>query len=128
MSDKAFPREGELYKRIEIAGHTFDILYGFYTEAERDKNELTPIFPDFEAYPVFSQEGHPLVNRIQDACEHYCTKTDGSGDGWCADCIYFPNESHEIGICSCIHRRCSSPLSKAHEHEQPIFIGTLAEA
>lgn len=120
MSDKAIPVEGQLYKEITIAGHTFKILYGYYNDAERARGEPTPIFPDFEESPVYSHEGYPIVNRIQDACMHYRTVIGNRGDGWCADCVHYPNEWCEIGECRCEHRRRDSN-EKIAEFPEDIF-------
>ncbi len=92
------PNEGDIYKIINICGIEFVLRYGFYSESERELGEPIPILPNFNETPFFTENGMPLVTCIQDACKHYCPKN-GTGDGWCADCIYFPNECDEIGIC-----------------------------
>ena len=96
--------EGDLYKVITVAGHTFTIRYGYYTEEDRLSGEPTPVFPNFENEPLFSEQGHPLVTRIQDSCLHYRSH-DGAGDGWCADCRMFENGQEDIGLCLCEARR-----------------------
>lgn len=106
MSEKSLRCEGDVYKTITVADHTFTIKYGYYTESERTSDDPMPIFPDFDAEPLYSLDGYPLVLRIQEACEHYVPH-DGIGDGWCADCTYYPSEYDEIGICRCEGRRKS---------------------
>lgn len=106
--NKAKPREGEIYKIITVAGHHFTIRYGYYTDDERMSQEPIPIFPCFESQPLYCKDGFPLVTRIQDSCEHYLVQEGRDGDGWCADCVYYPDEHADIGVCQCAHRRCQS--------------------
>lgn len=98
------PREGDIYDVVPVGGHSFVIRYGFYEESERGVSDPIPIFPCFLTNPVHTDEGSPLVTRIQDACEHYIP-TQGEGDGWCADCIHCQNWYTEIGICQCPRRQ-----------------------
>ncbi len=93
------PSEGDIYKKITVSGKTFVILYGYYSDKERD-GEPMPVLPDFDMVPVYDGEGRRLVTRIQDACKHYKPKTE-KGDGWCSDCEYFPDPREDIGICQC---------------------------
>lgn len=99
------PREGDIHEVICVGGHSFTICYGYYTESERGVTDPIPIYPCFISNPHYTQEGHPLVTRIQDACEHYATGEGNVGDGWCADCVHCASEHDEIGICRCMHRR-----------------------
>lgn len=98
------PREGDIYDVVHVGGHQFVIRYGFYEESERGESDPIPIYPCFISTPHYTNEGHPLVTRIQDACEHYRTET-GSGDNWCADCVHCISEHADIGICRCPNRR-----------------------
>lgn len=104
FSDLAFPREGDLYKRITVAGHTFELKYGYYEEHERALCPPVVIFPDLVTYPVYCREGYPLVTQIQDTCEHY-TATGDSAENWCGDCERFYSEHPEIGICRCDQKK-----------------------
>ena len=101
------PREGDIFDIVHVGGHQFTIRYGYYEEAERGKVDPIPIYPCFIRNPMYTVEGYPLVTRIQDVCEHYCTDEDSGGDGWCADCIHCQNAHEEIGICRCVHRHIS---------------------
>lgn len=100
----ARPKEGDIYNVLQIGGHSFIIRYGYYDESERGNSEPIPIFPCFITEPKHTEEGMPLVTRIQDACEYY-SAAEGEGDGWCADCIYCPSWKEEIGICQHRARR-----------------------
>lgn len=104
FNDPGLPQEGALYKRITVAGHTFELLYGYYEEYERELCPPVVIFPDLIASPLYCKDGYPLVTQIQDSCEHY-TAANGCEDNWCGDCDHFSGEHPEIGICRCEHRR-----------------------
>lgn len=99
MADKRPPREGDIYKILKVAEREFVIRYGYYSEGDRLLEDPMPILPDFLVNPEYSKCGRPFVTRIQDACEHYSTVNDSSGDGWCADCKYYNNKSDEISLC-----------------------------
>lgn len=98
--DPALPREGDLYKRITVAGHTFELRYGYYEERERDICPPVVIFPDLVTYPAYCPDDFPLVTQIQDACECYIN-SNGSPENWCGDCLHFSGQNPEIGICRC---------------------------
>ena len=102
------PREGDIYDVVHIGGHSFVIRYGFYDESERGVSDPIPIFPCFLTDPVHTDDGSPLVTRIQDACEHY-DATEGAGDGWCADCVHCQSWQTEIGVCQCPDRKQDHP-------------------
>ena len=105
------PREGDVHEVVRVGGHSFTILYGYYTSAERQNTDPLPIYPCFITEPRFTPEGQPLVTRIQDACEHYSIGKEGDGDGWCADCRHFSGTHSTIGICQCVDRRCETAAS-----------------
>lgn len=105
--NSTIPHEGDIHEVICVGGHTFTIRYGYYTEAERNKTEPIPIYPCFITDPHYTPEGHPLVTRIQDACEHYQAGEGETGDEWCADCVHCFNEHTEIGICQCPQRKAT---------------------
>lgn len=107
--ERIVPREGDVHAVVCVGGHSFTIRYGYYTELERHSTDPIPIYPCFVTNPHYTQEGCPLVTRVQDACEHYDTGQESGGDRWCADCIYCSDVSKEIGICRCDHRRLLQP-------------------
>ena len=90
--------EGTLYKRIELYGKTFDIYYGYYDESDKKSpyNESVPIYPNFEAEPVYTDTGERFVTAMQDKCEHF--KGNPKGDS-CISCSYFKFGCDLIGIC-----------------------------
>lgn len=102
--DPALPREGDVYKRLTVAGHFFELRYGYYEEHERTLCPPVVIFPDLTAACVHSPEGYPLVTQIQDACEHYI-HSGSFPEHWCGDCAHFTGEHREIGICRCEHKK-----------------------
>lgn len=99
------PKEGDVHEVVCVGGHSFTIRYGYYSESERGNVDPIPIYPCFISDPHYTHEGHPLVTRIQDACEHYAAGPEAAGDGWCADCVHCVGSHQEIGICQCEHRR-----------------------
>lgn len=99
------PREGDVHAVECVGGHSFTIRYGYYDESERHSTDPIPIYPCFISNPHYTTEGFPLVTRIQDACEHYFTGEENTGDGWCADCLHYSAGHTQIGICQCEHRR-----------------------
>jgi len=105
-TDPGLPQEGALYKDLTVAGHKFELRYGYYEECERQMCPPVVIFPDLMAQPLFSEEGYPLVTQVQDACPYY-RANQGTEDHWCGDCIYYSGAHREIGICRCAQRRNS---------------------
>ena len=96
--------EGDLYRILNVAGHDFELRYGYYEESERQHCPPVVVYPNLQAAPLYSPEGNPLVTQVQDICEH-CRAPDGEEAHWCSDCIYFSGEHRDIGICRCAHRR-----------------------
>lgn len=94
------PIEGDIYKIITVSDKTFVLRYGYYSDSERD-GEPMPIMPDFEREPFYDKNGKRFVTRIQDACQSYCPRDGARGDGWCADCSFYPDAMQDIGICQC---------------------------
>lgn len=104
FADPVLPREGELYKRLTVAGHTFELRYGYYQEQERTICPPVVIFPDLAARKLYCPEGYPLVTQIQDPCQLYAATT-APPENWCGDCSHFSGEHPEIGICRCEQRK-----------------------
>ncbi len=92
-------KEGELYQSLEIAGTTFHIYYGYYSESERSRWGPAPIYPDFLREPQFSAQGEPYTRADQDICCHYRPKSSVSGENWCNDCQHFQLHADIIGLC-----------------------------
>lgn len=103
MPDPMIPKEGQLYKSFTVAGHLFELRYGYYEDHERQLCPPVVIFPDLMAAPLYCKDGYPLVTQIQDPCEHYAAKH--GEEEWCGDCAYFCSEHREVGICRCDHRK-----------------------
>lgn len=98
-------KEGELYKTLIVCDKAFDILYGYYSDAERDRWDPIPIYPDFAKIPQYTGEGLPIVTAEQAVCEHYLPKAKASGEEWCNDCTHFKLIEEIIGICKCKQRK-----------------------
>lgn len=106
FNDTGLPKEGDLYKRLAVAGHIFELRYGYYEERDRSLCLPVVIFPDFSASPIYCPDGYPLVTQIQDACEYYRNAA-AFPENWCGDCDHFSGEHPEIGICRCEYKKHS---------------------
>ena len=95
------PKEGELYKKLKVAEKEFIIYYGYYDEYERQSPiaEPIPIYPDFTRDPQYTEDGHPLVTKMQDSCKYYKGKISKYSE--CGECIHFAKGDEFIGICTC---------------------------
>ena len=105
-SPPEIPKEGDLYKELNIFGNTFRILYGYYEEFEREGtySEPMPIYPDFSNSPIYTEDGKPIITAIQDVCPHYKGSPDSEGDG-CSDCHHFKLHEDLFGLCNCPSRK-----------------------
>ena len=98
------PKEGELYKTVDIAGRIFHLYYGYYEDFEREHHEPMPIYPDLIKHPEYTQEGIPIVTAMQDACPHYRGTADGES---CQECAHFLQGEELFGLCGCIENRAT---------------------
>ena len=96
-----FPKEGDLYKRIEAFGKCFTLYYGYYEECDRIHPfcDPIPIYPDFMREPLCTEDGVPFVTMMQDACIHYRGDAKRTEDSTCAECSFFLEGEDRIGIC-----------------------------
>ena len=97
-------REGELYRIVALHGKTFNIYYGYYDERDRKSkyNDPIPIYPDFRVAPEHSEDGHPFVTGMQDACSHFSGRDRDDG---CHGCKYYEGGDDLIGLCKCPHNK-----------------------
>jgi len=98
---KEKPKEGDLFKIIEIHGKKFEIRYGFYEESDRHSRFAEPIeiYPDFIKEPQYTEEGVPFITAIQSPCEHFSgIKNENST---CEECSFYQHCEELLGICSC---------------------------
>ena len=95
-------KEGELYKSFTLYGKSFDIYYGFYEPCDRESPlcEAVPIYPDFKAKPIYTDEGYPFVTEIEDACEHFSGEGAKTADSTCGECRHLKKGEEWIGICT----------------------------
>lgn len=96
------PKEGELYRVINMAGKTFPLYYGYYEDFEREHHEPMPIYPDFIKNPVYIENGMPIVTAMQDACRHLIGPP---GAETCHECAHFQQAEELFGLCRCIQNR-----------------------
>lgn len=104
FSQNNVPNEGELYLKLKVAGHDFELRYGYYEERDRSHCPPVVIWPDLSDGSKRDRDGYPLVTQIQDPCPYY-TPTGADRDQWCGDCVYYTGEHREIGICRCEARK-----------------------
>ncbi len=101
------PKEGDLFKIIELCGKTFEIRYGFYEERDRHTQYAEPIaiYPDFTAQPAYTDDGIPFITAIQSPCKNFDGKQDENSS--CEDCGYYLHGEELLGTCTCpINKKC----------------------
>lgn len=98
--------EGELFKRIELYGSTFDIRYGYYEDIDR-QYEPYEVYPDFIKNPVYTSDGAPFVTLTQTPCAYF-QKKKNAFDGDCGTCIYMEHGDGLIAVCRCPQNRKES--------------------
>lgn len=108
-------QEGELYRVLDLHGHTFELRYGYYEDFERENPaiEPMPIYPDFLKEPRHTADGFPFVTKMQDACKHYDGKPERYAD--CAECRYYMHGDELLGICTCPKNRKQTQLPQEEE-------------
>ena len=95
------PKEGDLYKTVNVQGVLFALQYGYYEECDR-QNPLVdpmPIYPNFVKDPQYTLGGTPIITMMQDACERYKGKQTTDVD--CGMCEYFQRDEELFGLCAC---------------------------
>lgn len=99
------PKEGDLFKIIELYGKSFEIRYGFYEERDRHTPfaEPVPCYPDFAVQPIYTDEGIPFVTAIQNICPHFVGRIDENSA--CGDCASYQHCDELLGVCACIKNR-----------------------
>ena len=95
------PKEGDLYKIIEVYGKTFEIRYGFYEESDRHSQFAEPmeIYPDFVEFPEYTDCGKPFITAIQTPCENFSGERNENST--CEECTFYKNCEELLGICLC---------------------------
>ena len=95
--NEMIPKEGDVYKIVEVFGKRFELRYGYYEEYERSRGDPPiPIYPDFKDTPLHTDEGYPFVTQMQELCEYGESSFE---DGVCADCRYYRDGEELIGVC-----------------------------
>ncbi len=95
------PKDGELYKRIRIGPHTFELRYGYYTESDRAFGEPAVIFPELSETRLYLEDGSRIVTAVQDPCEFYTASDPKIKEDCCIGCIHYSPPGDDIGICKC---------------------------
>ena len=104
-SERAIPREGELYRVIETHGRVFEIYYGYYDDGDRQNPFVEPMemYPNFVEHPVYTETGIPFVTAMQLPCEYFRGEVDE--DNTCYQCAYYERCEELLGVCTCEARR-----------------------
>ncbi len=99
------PKEGDLFKIIQLHGRTFEIRYGFYEECDRNNRFAEPmeIYPDFEKEPQHTDDGVPFVTAMQTPCENFSGEE--HKDSTCEECAFYDHGEELLGICTCPKNR-----------------------
>ena len=97
------PKEGDLYKLVELHGVAFEIRYGYYEDIDRI-HEPIEIYPDFIKEPVYTNDGFPFVTLMQEPCEYFKRLT-SDPDCDCGNCRYMERGDELIALCRCESRR-----------------------
>ncbi len=92
--------EGNLYKRIQIGDHVFELRYGYYTDSDRALGEPYVIFPRLAEIPHYDRDGFRIVSAIQTPCEFYEVVAHKTRDECCVDCIHYMPPGDDIGVCT----------------------------
>ncbi len=95
------PREGAIYKILDVENHKFELRYGYNEDFEREKGHPVVLFPDLKKEPKYTKSGYLIVTSLQEPCEHYEPLDSDQFEDWCADCIHYPSVHDEIGVCKC---------------------------
>ncbi|MBQ8345934.1 MAG: hypothetical protein IJY42_06700 [Clostridia bacterium] len=97
-------REGEHYKTIDLYGKSFELYYGYYEDCDRQNPlcEPIPVYPDFAASPVYTDEGYPFATDMQDPCQHFEGKRGGET---CYECKHYEHGIEFLGVCRCEQMR-----------------------
>ncbi len=102
------PKEGDLFKIIELGGKSFEIRYGFYEERDRHTQyaEPIPIYPNFEKESQYTDDGIPFVTAMQSPCSCFSGKKDENSV--CEDCSYYRRGDELLGTCTCPKKQIDS--------------------
>jgi len=95
------PKEGDMFKVIELYGRTFEIRYGYYEDFERKKSEPIPVYPDLKRTPIYGISGKLIVTHMQDVCPHFKPQAGDDTEVCCGCCEYYPKNRQMIDVCLC---------------------------
>ena len=93
------PKEGDLFKIIELHGATFEIKYGYYEDIDR-KYDPVEIYPDFIENPIYTDDGFPFITLMQSPCQHF-KRINDDPEHDCGNCEYMERGDELIAVCRC---------------------------
>lgn len=98
-------REKEVCKTYRVRGKCFCI----YMEHDEQLDENYPVYPDFETYPQYTDDGRPFATAVQESCLNCKPNIPGEPmPSDCGGCGWFYREQtpyDPIGVCMCDLRR-----------------------
>ncbi len=97
------PKDGDLYKKITIGQHTFELIYGYYTDADRAFGEPAVIFPELSETKLYAEDGSRIVTAVQDPCGFYKASDLKTKEKSCIGCMHYAPPGEDMGICKCRH-------------------------
>lgn len=94
------PKEGDLFKIIQLHGKTFEIRYGFYEDCDRHNRYAEPIeiYPDFVKEPMYTEDGTPFATAIQTPCQWFQGERDDNST--CEECSFYQQGDELLGVCT----------------------------
>lgn len=108
-------KEKQPYKIYRAGGHSFPV----YLEYDERLNESYPAYPNFEAYPEYTDGGRPFATAEQERCPYAKPKIPGEAmPGDCGGCGFFHREKmpyDPIGICMCEARQRETEAKSREE-------------
>ena len=93
------PKEGDIFKLIELHGATFEIKYGYYEDIDR-KYDPVEIYPDFIENPIYTDDGFPFITLMQSPCQHF-KRINDDPEHDCGNCEYMERGDELIAVCRC---------------------------
>ena len=115
------PKEGDLFKVIQLCGEIFEIIYGFYEECDRYTStaEPIPIYPNFIETPRYTNEGFPFVTEMQIPCKYFEGIQDENSA--CGDCSLYIHGDELLGICNCSKNKKSQIDTFTYKNQSKLF-------
>lgn len=91
-----------LYRTFRVAGREFRICSEYIPEMEKSY----PAYPDFVAFPEYTEEGRPFAHYVQEGCAQGLYREGGGVEPEnCGLCVFFQREALDIPIGVCLNEK-----------------------